>query len=456
MIVNTGGDSSLSCLFSLDDHLKAERKPNGLIGLQVKVEENDGVEEVKDGEEEEDVELKTMKEFIDLELGKKKKSGGGVGFWETASLFSKKLLKWKQNRKNVIKDDNNNNNPRDEIKSEIGVYGYLGRRSCDTDPRLSVDNVRYSFEEPRASWDGYLIGRGYSKMVTSMAAVEEKANSGNEDESSENLSVNESPGGSTQTREYYGECLGQRRRRSFDLTSGKRINGLVDVEEVKSISNAKVSPETVGLFHGAKLLVTEKELRDSNWYSIKDYRDESEECVSKKNTGGGESEHRGLKFKKLRNMLNMWGFKQKRGGGGGDSKCHEEKSDNMNVNVNVEAGPLSDSWQKLKRVANGDANGTVSEKLIRSYSVSARNSSACKTDGLCNSVEGKEVSGGAGGLRRRDELILQRNRTTTAYSPNNLDNGLLRFYLTPVRSYRRSKSGRSKLKSSQSMAMNGL
>ncbi|XP_031265284.1 uncharacterized protein LOC116123675 [Pistacia vera] len=55
----------------------------------------------------------------------------------------------------------------------------------------------------------------------------------------------------------------------------------VDVDEVKSISNAKVSLETVGLFRGVELLVTEKELRDSNWYSIKDYWVECLESDSK-------------------------------------------------------------------------------------------------------------------------------------------------------------------------------
>ncbi|KAK2641697.1 hypothetical protein Ddye_023460 [Dipteronia dyeriana] len=483
---NNNNNDTLFNLFTLDDHLKAEKiSASTNLGLQVvKVEE-----EVQ--QEDDDGEFKTMKEFIDLEL-ENKKTTTSTGFWETASFFSKKLLKWKQkqqqqqrksNKKencNSIEDHNKpNSRPIRDTLSEIGVYGYLGRRSCDTDPRLSVDNGRYSFEEPRASWDGYLIGRAYPKLVAPMAIVEEKVNSGNEEDKSknenENESESESPGGSAQTRDYYGDSLSlttQRRRRSFDRSnSGKRVTSLVDVDEVKSVSHAKVSPETVGLFHGAKLLVTEKELRDSNWYSIKDYREESVESDSKKNAaaGGGEADQKGFKFRKSlrwRKVLSMWGFMPKRSEsskccGDGEEGEEEEEEEERRVggNVNAVDGPLSESWQKLKRVANGEANGTVSEKLIRSYSVSANKNNACKVDGLYSGMNGvglmESKDNGVGG-RRRDELMLQRNRTTTAYSPNNLDNGLLRFYLTPVRSYRKSKSGRSRLKNSQSMALSGL
>ncbi|XP_031250266.1 protein OCTOPUS-like [Pistacia vera] len=445
---DVGPRNTLFNLFHVDDQFK-NKKIYGPTSVGPALKEEEEGEEIKVcdalSEDENEGELKSMKEFIDLELERKKSHVSG--FWETASVFSKKLLKWKQkqlqrkNKKQSTEEDNNNNNKgterptaETETQSEIGLYGYFGRRSCDTDPRLSVDNnVRYSFEEPRASWDGYLIGKAYPRLITPMAVVEEKGSSGNEGDK-------DSPGGSEQTRDYYGESLNiHRRRRSFDrCNSGKRTS-FVDVDEVKSISNAKVSPETVGLFHGAKLLVTEKELRDSNWYSIKDYRAECVESDSK-NVGyvdGGVGQ-KGFNFKnslRRRNVWNMWGLIQKRS----ESKCGDEG----NVHRVVD-GALAESWQKIKRVANGEPNGTVSEKLIRSYSVSARNS--LTVDG----VEAKDNGG-----RRRDEILLQRNRSS-AFSPNNLDNGLLRFYLTPVRSYRRSKSGRNRVKNSQSMTMNGL
>jgi hypothetical protein len=58
-------------------------------------------------------------------------------------------------------------------------------------------------------------------------------------------------------------------------------------------------------------------------------------------------------------------------------------------------------------------------------------------------------------MKRREDHLLKRNRSAR-YSPNNLDNGLLRFYLAPLRSYGRSKSGKSGLKNSNSMSRNVL
>ncbi|XP_044505097.1 protein OCTOPUS-like [Mangifera indica] len=436
---DVGPRNTLSNLFNIDDQLN-NKKIYGHIGAGPTLKEEEEEEEeiiVCDAliEDENAGELKSMKEFIDLEL-ERKKSHVSV-FWETASVFSKKLLNWKQKqmrrkkKKQSHEEDNYNNNnnkgnerptAETETQSEIGLYGDFGRRSCDTDLRLSVDNnLRYSFEEPRASWDGCLIGKANSRLITPMAVVEEKGGSGNEGDK-------DNPGGSEQTRDYYGEPLNiHRRRRSFDrCSSGKRAS-FVDVDEDNLISNAKVSPKTVGLFHGAKLLVTEKELRDSNWYSIKEYRAECVESESK-HVGYNDAEvgQKGFNFKKsLRwlNVWNMWGLIQKRS----ESKCGDER----NVHRVVD-GALAMSLQKIKRVANGEPNGTISEKLIRSYSVGA--TSPLKVDG----VEAKDNGG-----RRRDEILLQRNRSS-AFSPNNLDNGLLRFYLTPVRSYRRNKSGRNR------------
>ncbi|KAM6583907.1 hypothetical protein CsatB_010909 [Cannabis sativa] len=148
-------------------------------------------------DEEDGCELRPMKEFTDLECKKKKK---GIGkdlkdiagtFWVAASGLSKKLRKWgrKPKGKKLNNDDDNDGgvlgvercSPRHlrETQSEVGDYG-LGRRSCDTDPRLSMDvgrmsldEYRYSFDEPRASGDGYLIGRAAYPRLTPMVSVVE-------------------------------------------------------------------------------------------------------------------------------------------------------------------------------------------------------------------------------------------------------------------------------------------
>lgn len=424
------------------------------------------VEDFEDG-----ADLKTMKEFIDLEWGKRTKKSTSRDLKEIASVLGKKVKKWTQRPKYKKTDEIHNGGyvggrRLRETKSEVGEYG-LGRRSCDTDPRLSVDagrilvdDSRFSLDEPRASWDGCLAGKNYPRL-TPMDSVEEDVkatpvnfDAGKEEEGDEKQ---KSPGGSAQTRDYYADPLSlHRRRRSFDRSNSVK-RGLLEVDEVKAISNAKVSPETVGLFHGAKLLVTEKELRDSNWYSLKDYGSESIDSASKAvGYAGNEVSEKGLfsfkNSKMSRSVWKIWGLMQKKS----ESKCRDDEE--KPVPGNVVEGSLAESLQKLRSVANGEPNGSVRQKLIRSYSISARNScdglfnsinssieggrSSC--DGLYHGVIGVEVKDDS--VKRKDNLLLQRNRSSR-YSPNNLDNnGLLRFYLTPLRSYRRSQSGKSRLK----------
>ncbi|KAJ9146761.1 hypothetical protein P3X46_028991 [Hevea brasiliensis] len=483
--------NSLSDLFHLDDKRRysLNRKPKGLaLGLELKEDVENGVE-IRISEEvsapnvnatgrniddfEEDGEFKTMKEFIDLEWERKKNAGRDLrdiagSFWEAASVIRKNLVKCqlkqkkdKKEKKHVIVDGGDGNLVVDvekqsvrrlrETQSEIGEYGF-GRRSCDTDPRLtvdvarlSVDDARYSFDEPRASWDGYLIGKTYPRLAPLVSAIDDSKLPANGIENlKENVDLkNErksSPGGTAQTRDYYSD----RRRRSFDRLGSNRRLTLGD-DELKSISNAMVSPETVGLFHGAKLLVTEKELRDSNWYSLKDYHAGSTDAFSKDvDSVAGRISKKGFKFRKLqrwRSVLNVWALMQRRVEG----KCGNEES---SIGGNAVDRPVAESWHELGGVANVEANGTVSQKLIRSYTVSARDSSkmACGASGIETTENG---------MGRREELVLQRNRSAR-HSPNNPDNGLLRFYLTPLRSYGRSKSGKTRLKNSQSMARNVL
>ncbi|XVF46677.1 hypothetical protein PTKIN_Ptkin03bG0047000 [Pterospermum kingtungense] len=476
--------NTLHDLFAIDDKIKTlslNRPPSNAEAFR-------GFEEA-----EEQGEMKTMKEFIDLEWESKKASGKSL--WEAASVFSKKLRKWRK-KQSKKKDKNEglvlekaNKRGLRETQSEIGEYGVFGRRSCDTDPRLSVDmgrlsvdDSRFSFDEPRASWDGYLIGKQNPR-------VNEEGNGGEERLSVVKEEGRCSPGGSAQTRDYYGDSL--TRRRSFDRSNSNRNIGLSEAEEVKSsISNAKVSPETVGLFHGAKLLVTEKELRDSNWYSNAESGSKDVEFVA-----AGVSQ-KGLNLKKAKgwkNVWSIWGLIYRRkhsefgdeersiGGSVGDGRLAESwqkfrglangdedirgnvgegtlaeslqkprrlsnGDEGKGIQGNEADGMLAESLQKLRRVANGDANGSVvNQKLMRSYSVSARNS----VDG--SSFYGMSMTESKGDSeKRRDNFMLQQNRSLR-YSPNNLDNGLLRFYLTPLRGYRRSKSGRSRLRNSNSV-----
>ncbi|XP_062085121.1 protein OCTOPUS-like [Humulus lupulus] len=492
--------NSLWNLFNLDDERKGTagkfEVELGNLGFKLKEEHGDGNENGNEGAirvserevrvEEDGFESKTMKEFIDLECKKKKGTGRDLKdiagtFWVAASGLSKKLRKWRRKTKpkKLIDDDNGGGvlgvercSPRRlrETQSEIGDYG-MGRRSCDTDPRLSMDagrmsldEYRYSYDEPRASWDAYLIGRAaYPRLTPMVSVVEDTKLSDGENENwvTDNLVEDGemSPGGSAQTKDYYNsESLPlQRRRRSFDCSNSLHRKGvLAEVDDLKLNSNAKVSPATTELFFGAKLLITNRDLRDAKLKSVKDESSESVESASSKDAAdlvppSGLSQKGLKKSQGWQRKWNLWGLNLMQKQRGDQPKCGLDEGDIL-VRGNVADPTVADSWKKLRRVANGEANGSVSQKLIRSYSVSCRKPT-CKIDGLLSNSNGGETRGSF--VKRREEFSLPRNRSAR-YSPNNVDNGLLRFYLTPLRSYRRSQSGKSRLKNSHSMAKNVL
>ncbi|PNX97622.1 hypothetical protein L195_g020853 [Trifolium pratense] len=404
-----------------------------------------------------------MKEFIDLEIRSGKNGGrdSRLSFWDAASVFSKRLRKWKKKQKlkrndaacdgsvtgngvglrNMEVEKQRVRNLR-ETQSEVGEYGLsLGRRSCDTEPRFSVDDSRFSFDAPRASWDGYLIGKSCSRFSPMVAIngdgvlVEEEED---EEEGEEVVNLEGSgvgggehyPGGSAQTKHYYSD----RRRRSFDRSNSRRKSVVIGDDELRVISNAKVSPATTELFYGAKVLITEEDLRDANLKPKNNVIVDSTTGSASKEACHVEigSYQKGMnKFHKWGKLWNKLGLVQRRK----EDKLVEEEC----VSGDVVNKPIAESWQKLRRVVNGQGSESVSQKLIRSYSVSCRNHS--RMAGLVNGLGGGSETK-ANVLNGRQEFTLQRNRSVR-YSTSNVDTGLLRFYLTPLKSYRRSRSGKS-------------
>ncbi|KAK7321337.1 hypothetical protein VNO77_31881 [Canavalia gladiata] len=429
--------SSLSDLFSLDDRKRGRnRKPNSESA-------NSGETRVCDGIDDE--ETKTVKEFIDLELQRRKKNAGrdSKTFWNAATAFGERFKKWKwkhRSKKNLDSDTNRIVEKKRKARrlrdtqSEIGECN-LGRRSCDTDPRLSIDTGRISVDCPRASWDGCLIGKACSRLSPMVSLVEDS------DDSNSN-------------RNSVGLGSAEDGRRSFDIdrSNSRRRRSISEVDELKLMSNAnastnanaKVSPAT---FYGAKLLITEKELMDNYVKSSSDVVES--DCVLESDSKDvsdvvpGVRQKGSKKLHKWRGVWNKLGLVQKR-----EERLGEEECDS-GVVVNK---PLAESLQRLRRVVNVQAGEPAGPKLARSYSVSCR--SPCRLDGFVNGVaEDPETKGNV--LNGRQEFVFHRNRSVR-YSPNNPDTGLLRFYLTPSKSYRRSKSGRSRDKDLHSIARNGL
>ncbi|MBA0608114.1 hypothetical protein Godav_020361 [Gossypium davidsonii] len=189
--------------------------------------ENDDVQIVEEEEQ-----LKAMKDHMDLDSQTKKKTT----FWSTASVFSKKLQQWRQKQK--LKKPKNGDNG----SVRLPLENPLGRRSCDiAPPRFSFDDSRFSFDEPRASWDGYLMGRTTTPFpkVPIATMVEDHPLT------MDSINGESLPGGSAQTRDYYSDS---RRRKSLDRSNSIRKTAaavVAEIDELKSISTAKVSPAIV-------------------------------------------------------------------------------------------------------------------------------------------------------------------------------------------------------------------
>ncbi|XP_038903136.1 protein OCTOPUS-like [Benincasa hispida] len=463
-----------------DGEIRVSGQPN-VVDVVIE----NGVQEIVEEEEEEiqvelgsesvqlQEEFKTMKDHIDLDSHTKKPAGRG-SFWSAASVFSKKLQKWrdKQKEKKQRNGGGSTTLPVEkpigrhfrETQSEIADYGF-GRRSCDIDPRFSLDagrmsfdDPRYSFDEPRASWDGYLISRTFPRMPTMLSVVEDapihvfrsdtqipvedSINSTNEDE---NI-----PGGSSQTRDYYSDSS-SRRRKSLDRSNSIRKTAAAVVAEIddmkSSVSNAKVSPATTDVCHGPKLAIPD---RDSNSNSMRDDCSGSfDDAASVVGTGNRKEESK--KSKGWGKGWKIWGLINRRGGN------KDEEEDRESSRPNGVERSYSESWPELRGDRNGDVKGGFNPKMFRSNSSVSWRSSSMMGSGYFSSSRKSNAESNGNGKKKKEEPqpVLERNRSAR-HSPTNVDNGLLRFYLTPLRGSRRGGSGKVKPNQAQSIARSVL
>ncbi|KZV39622.1 hypothetical protein F511_02085 [Dorcoceras hygrometricum] len=371
--------------------------------------------------------LKLMKDNLDVCTGEKKSSGRG--FWAAASVFSKKWHNWR--RKQKIKRQNNGENlpalPVEkpiskqfrETQSEVADYGF-GRRSCDTDPRFSLDagrisfdDPRYSFDEPRASWDGHLLGRSFSKTVAPMVSLMEDSPAANVQRSDMQIPLeelpsmttncsteDEVPGGSAQTRDYYLDSF-SRRRKSLDRSSSMRK---MDTSVAIEVDN-KVLPAGVDYFHGPNILTGERDVRDPNsWNAAR------------------------KELKKTRRWSwRIWGLINRNGGR--NKFGYEDRYRGSN---GVERS-FSESWREFNRDGNADGRGELERKVSRSNStVSWRNSDHFHHPPF-GSFRKSSIENGYGN-------VMEKSRSGR-FSLNRIDNEPLRIYLPPMSSGRRGGGG---------------
>ncbi|GAB2214783.1 hypothetical protein Drorol1_Dr00019146 [Drosera rotundifolia] len=445
-------------------------------------------EEIGDGFEE----TKTLEELLELESKTRKASRRDLrtiagDFLSAASVKLRKLRRRRKNggRGEVSRDENLGEMEIErlrgrrlrETQSEIGEYGGFGRRSCDTDDRrcsvdlgrASVDDggrmwldvlgrkscdseskfsidlgrasvdggrmsvgeagARCSFEPARASWDGpHFNGRNpmvarsvatptVSVIENAMATVygfhnvssviEEKLNMVNGDGAHVNRSW-------------------QRQRKGFDHCKVR-----TQEDESRLASNGKISPANIDMYHGARVLIPEKEMKDSACVSsLEDDSLGSSESASKDipaPSGGAKHPKKRRQWSKLWNIL---GILQPKTGG----KCGEEEKFERGRVVDC---PLGDSSWKIP-------------KLVRSFS---SNNARGPIHGMSSSSRSTSTTSGRSSKRRDDPVVERYHNRSSRYSPGNLDNGLLRFNLTPLKTFRRrSNAGKGGLKRSPSMA----
>lgn len=445
----------------------------------------DALVRIEDIEEDiQDGELKTMKEFIDLEFHTKNNKSKdfrdiAVNFREAASVFSKKLQKWKQKqREKKLNSRNAEGNDKfsagntkligyksNDTRSEIGECA-TGRRSCDTEPLFSVDAGRLSLDgpgividEPRASWDGYMVARTIPRLTPMLSVVEnvllrngngfDKHRASLDGQMQAIVEDESSSGGSGHSN---SDSSSSQRGSSFDRSSSvqsfaKRTLDL-EVNESKYMPNS--SPTHV------KLVITEKELKDWRLNSVKDDNLNKHESFSKK---GIVAESCGPKkgSKKLarwREVFNLFGNKQKPNNSKGETRKGVGETVSAATDSNGTQGDKG--YDSVKEAAQWRLTRSSSivgaRKSCSSSYIPARNSCSGAFDQPRNSCDTTELNYGKKKVAERvtsanfgrDAFVLERNKSVKC-SSNDIDNGTLPFYLMPLRTSRSRKSTENKL-----------
>lgn len=390
-------------------------------------------------------EFKTMKEYIDLEFGNKSKkskdlrdfSGNLLG---AASVFRKKLRNWGQNNKlkklkSIINGNGNgkmivgegDGNLCDERRNSVDHHlDLLGRNSCDTEPRFSMDAGQIPFDEPRASWDGYMIARSIPRLAP-MFSVVENGILGNINNRFENhrLSVDgpmhsiiedESSSGVSGLGSGHSnsDSSSSMRRSSFDRSSSVRSFGK------KFVNSDDQGPANV------KLVITERELND--WH-LNSNRDDG-----LKKFGSLSRNAQPKMFAGWHKVCNVLGFKH---------NCSQDKLETFAQNCTK--SPNVDNLDKQRKEAGRDLGKVVDWNLPGSRSVvGSRNS--CEVMGSNygrRSVDNADKCG----LKGREEYMLE-GTISPKRNSNDLDSGIVPFYMAPLRSVRSNKLGKFKLQSS--------
>ncbi|XP_066367580.1 protein OCTOPUS-like [Miscanthus floridulus] len=423
--------------------------------------------------------VRAMKDHIDLESSQSQQPPNkkvppkdlkeiAGSFWLAASVFSKKWQKWRRKQKLKKQEAAAAAMPPPEKPSkpsflrrsrfrrgEAGSEFAGGRRSCDTDPRfsldagrMSVDDMGFSWDEPRASWDGYLFGAGtgvglgrapppFSRLPPILSALEDSP-AGIVERSDGQIPVEDDsqpepnpdtnvPGGTAQTRDYYMDTS-NRRRRSLDRSSSvRRSFEVTDPKPVPVPVPVPVTAPAAAIVNGNKSPI----MGSSEFYhfhhaeDLFDHRFSTTSLVEDFSASLDAAFHGGpaKKPRRWRKAWSLWGLIHRRAAGrrNGASDGGADRA-------------FSEPWPELR------VRGYNGRMMPRCNSnASARSSFSSNSGGGLGSSRRSYVDAANHGhvKRRREEYCaaaLERNRSARHSPGNAADNGMLRFYLTPIRS----------------------
>ncbi|VVB02571.1 unnamed protein product [Arabis nemorensis] len=330
-----------------------------------------------------------------------------LGLGTLSGLCSTKIIKWRQKQKlkkhrsagsAALPVEKSIGKQLRDTQSEIAEYGY-GRRSCDTDPRfsidagrfsldagrVSVDDPRYSFDEPRASWDGYFIGKTSAppRMPSMLSVVEDSPVRNHVLRSDTQIPVEESlprtpprpvideivPGGSEQTREYYTDSS-SRRRKSLDRSSSTRKLSASVVSEIDELKHSAL-----------KTRVSASQVR------------EGKDSIS----------HSHSHSNSLRDDCSV---------------------ENFDIGVRENAGTVESSKKGMKKSKRWNTRKGFDPKMMRSNS----------------SVSWRSSGTGGGGVRRNSVDGYVSGKKKVSSNGRKIENGMLKFYLTQSKGRRRGSS----------------
>ncbi|MQM09006.1 hypothetical protein Taro_041871 [Colocasia esculenta] len=311
------------------------------------------------------------------ETSKQKGMPFGLG-----SMFSKNLFKW---RVRTHKKDSLHQRRQNSVLEEEWLETHKFRHSCDW--KISYESSKASWENPRHSWDGSMMSRAFA---CSFSCVEE-AEDGNLNEfwvTDTNLSMSERR---KRNLPEFSEAV------SSHFKEPTRVTDMTTTDHMSSSLEKTSSPQS----NNTKPL--RERLNEEHQHDV---------------TVPSISRRKPCRWSKV------WSWSI--------TSPFRETTQNQE---HLFERSLSESWRENGKMKTVEKLNSDSGLQLYGNGLSRANHSLNRSKNTLN--------GDLQGLRpdwqmRKREYRFGRSQSVHFYSPSNVDNGLLRFYLTPLRSSRRN------------------